>query len=249
MRYSNGMTSHFPTYAPPGLLDGLLELVWLTRCVACEKPGSLLCEDCASNLPYIDPATACPRCGAPFGSVICTECYSRTGPVPLSFSAAVCALSYNETVARLIRGYKDLGERRLAPLLAQVLAATAPKSWLTWADAFTYIPAGCSALRKRGFDHMEAIALQVASLIGLPVLSLLEKPEATDQRVLGRVQRYQNLTGAFRVQLAMQGACFPEKIIMLDDVLTTGATLDAASSALLAAGAREVRVATIARVW
>jgi len=267
------MTSNYPIPASDGLLDGILELVWPTRCLGCEKPGVLLCEECALKLPFIEQTTACPRCGAPYGQLICTECYDRTGPIPLSFSAAVCAFSFDETVARLIKGYKDQGERRLAAPLALVLVQALPESWYEWADAFTFIPAGHRAYRKRGFDHMEEIATHVASSTGLEMLRLLEKTEADDQRPLGREQRFQNLEGAFRVlphtQRLLNTTPAPLSpaplttapfttaplsspslnLLLIDDVLTTGATLDAASNALISAGAGDIRVATVARVW
>jgi len=156
--------------------------------------------------------------------------------------------------------YKDQGERRLAAYLASYLAATIPAPWRTWADALVFIPADRAAKRRRGFDHMEEVAEEVASLTGLLLFNLLEKLPATDQRKLGRGQRYENLQQAFLVSgqagddngyplPARQANPLPQNIILIDDVLTTGATLDAAAAALLACGAKEVRVVTVARVW
>ncbi|MDR2713915.1 MAG: double zinc ribbon domain-containing protein [Coriobacteriales bacterium] len=239
-------------------IDNLLELVYPTRCLGCEKRGVLLCMACASKLMWIDSATACQRCGAPYGKLICTECYSRTGPEFFNFDAAVCALSFDETVGRLIRGYKDQGERRVAFLLASCLAAALPPAWLMWADALTFIPAQPSAQRKRGFDHIEQVATLLAPKISLPLLRLLEKAATDDQRNLGREARFQNLAGAFRVK-ALPPSLFARseiRLILIDDVFTTGATLNAAAGALKLAGASqspsqkvEIRVATVARVW
>lgn len=244
-----------PRPSPSGfsLRNRLLEFVWPTRCVGCEKHGALLCGACAEELSPIDIHTACPRCGAPHGSLICTECYTRTGPVELNFSAAVCALSFNEIAARLIVCYKDQGERRLAELLASLIVDALPLSWGTWADVLMFIPAGQKAQRRRGFDHMEEVALKIAETLKLPLWDALEKLPAADQRGLNRSQRYENLIRAFAVTAEASAlACTispPRNILLIDDVLTTGATLDAAAAVLKTQGAQEVRVATVARVW
>jgi ComF family protein len=226
-----------------------MELVFPTRCVGCESYGVLLCGTCRAALQPIDPVTACPRCGAPYGSLVCTECTGRDGRVPFSFSAARCAFSFNETLARLVVGYKDHDERRLAACIAGFLAEALPGAWLEWADAVTYIPANRAALRRRGFDHMRDVAAALASQTGQAFAELLAKGSAGDQRALGRSQRAANLAGAFRVAATPFARDMPAHVIVLDDVLTTGATLNAASEALVCAGVLEVRVATLARVW
>jgi len=131
--------------------------------------------------------------------------------------------------------------------LASYLAAILPASWLTWADALVFVPADRAAKRRRGFDHLHEVADDLAYLTGLKLFDLLEKLPAADQRRLDREQRFINLSHAFL--LTAPAKLLPQHIILIDDVFTTGATLDAAASALLMHGAEEVRVATIARVW
>jgi predicted amidophosphoribosyltransferase len=133
-------------------------------------------------------------------------------------------------------------------VLAQLLADVVSAEWRRWMDAFTWIPADSSALRRRGFDHMELIARALVEQTGLPAMPLLIKRERSDQRQLNRAERKDNMATVFSVN-GFTPASAPRHILLIDDVFTTGATLDAATRALLTAGIGEVRVATVARVW
>lgn len=248
------------------------EALWPTRCVGCDLPGTLLCPSCRAKLPLIDPATACPRCGAPWGGLVCTECFDAHGDAgdaphapAFPFSATRAALSFESVGAALVTCYKDAGERRLAPLLAALLtramcadgaaANGAPactmhpvESWEGWADALVAIPPRADALRRCGFDHLAPVAERTAQWLSVPLLHPLAPARATlDQRALDPELRQRNLSGSFAVTDAssLPGA----RIVLVDDVLTTGATTSAAAEALLAGGAAEVRVAVVARVW
>jgi ComF family protein len=236
--------------------DGLKELLWPARCVGCDELGILLCERCDEELPRIRPLHACPRCGAPYGSIVCTECYGVKGPVALSFSKAVSAFEFRDTAARLTVIYKDQHEHRLAALCALAILEVMPAIWLEWADVITYIPADRRAARKRGFCHMQLVAEQFALLVGLPVACLLRKKAVRDQRKLNREQRTANLAQAFclagtdaETNTMIADSITGTRIILLDDVCTTTATLNAASALLLENGAEEVRAATVCRVY
>ena len=108
---------------------GLLELAWPTRCVFCDLPGALLCEDCRAELPFIDQRDACPACGAPYGRVACTECWTRDGPVDHPFAEAVCAAEFDGVAARLAVVYKDQGEQRLSDVIAELIAEAVEERW------------------------------------------------------------------------------------------------------------------------
>ncbi|MDR1358127.1 MAG: double zinc ribbon domain-containing protein [Coriobacteriales bacterium] len=284
-------------------LDAALELVWPTRCSGCERSGVLLCDECRALLKQIMSAHACPRCGAPFGGLVCTECYSGEGREQHQFDAAVCALELDELSGRVIVLYKDSYERRLSGLLASYLLSALPAPWLIWADVLTWVPVDRKALRRRGFDHMELIARELSERTGLPLRRLLDKQPCRDQRGLNRSERIENHRESFSLHQATHTppskthapqpstpACssashllpstphfsppstptlpstthssraaapllplaahsLPPHILLLDDVLTTGSTLDAASMRLKEGGAVEVRVATVARAW
>lgn len=222
------------------LLESIAELVAPTRCAGCDLPGSLLCGGCHAALPRIRPEYACPSCGAPYGHLVCTECW-RTS---LSFERAVALGVLDGGLARGVVLHKDAGERRLGPLFGDMLAERVAEQWSGWADAVTWIPATREAVIRRGFDHAHALAVRVALGIAAPLQHTLEREKARDQRSLGRTARASNAAGTF-----ISCGPVPPKIVLIDDVLTTGATLDAASSVLLEAGASAVRVAVLARAW
>ena len=222
------------------LLEGLAELLSPTRCAGCELPGSLLCAGCRELALRFAPSESCPRCGAPFGALVCTECWSRQ----FAFEGA---LALGELAAPLARGvvlHKDAGERRLGAEFGKMLAARVGEQWPGWADVVTWIPGTPQALSRRGFDHAQALALPVAERLDLPASGLLGRGRARDQRSLGRLARAANAAETFSASPVSHA-----RVLVVDDVLTTGATLDAASAVLLEAGAEAVRVAVIARAW
>jgi ComF family protein len=146
--------------------------------------------------------------------------------------------------------YKDQNERRLSAILAAFMVEAIPADWIIWADAICYVPCDKRALRRRGFDHMAHVAFEISRLTGLPIADFLLKSPISDQRGLGRKERQANLNGAFGVYVPSGHiAKDARNILLIDDVFTTGATLNAAAGALLEAGASEVRVATVTRVY
>lgn len=222
-----------------GLLEGFLEFVYPTRCAGCDMPGSVLCDECIEAIVRIERDSACPRCGAPYGWLVCTECWERE----LAFTNGLSAGCLEHPLSRAVTIYKDGGERRLAPVLASLLAHEV-EGWAGWPQVVTYVPATLQALRRRGFDHAWEISRAVAELLEIPHATVLGRSRARDQRSLGREDRFRNACGSFTATGAISG-----RVLLVDDVLTTGATLDDAARTLLEAGADEVRIATVARAW
>lgn len=218
----------------------LADIVWPPRCAGCDLPGVLLCGRCREALPLIAPEDACPRCGAPDGSHGCAEC----GRTSFAFEAARCVGVLEWPLSRMVTLHKDAGELRLTALLAG-LAAKAAGEWAEWAQAVAFVPAAPGALLRRGFDHCALLAAAFGEAAGgLPVIDVLEARPRRDQRGLTREARRDNARASLR---PLAAAAAPPRVLLLDDVFTTGATLDAGTLALLEAGASEVRVVAIAR--
>lgn len=222
------------------MIDALLELMSPTRCAGCDLPGGLLCDRCRLALPRIDLAEACPRCGAPDARRHCEECRGRD----FAFEQARCAGALAHPLARLVVLYKDGGERRLAVVLGGLLAE-AVAEWDGWPEAVVAIPASSNALVRRGFDHGSLLGGAIAAHLGVPSLPALVAVSRGDQRRLGRKERASNVASGLR---AAPGVTPPARVLLVDDVFTTGATLDAAATVLRGAGADRVRAAAIARV-
>jgi ComF family protein len=247
-----------------GLLSWLgaevLQTVWPAGCAACDRAipdQALFCGPC--NLS-IDPLVgACAGCALPTaGEDRCRTC--RRAPFP--FAGAASGFEYGEALAEAIvrmkhAGRRDLG-RRLARLLVQPLAETLQRGGFEPGDAVVPVPLHPSRLRARGFN--QAVELARWALAGLaaararrpgpplPRLEphLLQRTRAT--RELGRegpAARLAEVAGAFSA--SDPARVRDRRVLLVDDVFTTGATFTACATALLQAGARRVHVLSLAR--
>lgn len=227
--------------------DAALETLWPTRCAICDAPGSLICLRCRQALLLVDVNHACPICGAPFGQHLCTECNetmlaaAERDALPLNGMASV--LLADDAARRVVTIYKDANERRLAEEMAELMTRYVPPEWQ---DAhLTFIPATKEAVRRRGFDHAEQLANAVAARAKMPLKHVFARPRNLDQRKFGRRERQRNMSERFDV---LPGVRIPQKVVILDDICTTGATLFSAADCLRANGAQEVFGLTFAKV-
>lgn len=221
------------------VLIGAADLLWPPRCAGCDLPGAMLCDSCRSALPLIAPDAACPRCGAPDGIHGCAEC----GRADLVFDHARCAGVFEWPLDRMVRLHKDAGELRLSDLLAS-LAVEAAREWAGWAQVIVPVPTSPGAVSRRGFDHGARLAAAFSGITGVTALDALRALPRRDQRGLTRERRGANARASI---VHAPGVAVPSRVLLLDDVFTTGATLDAAAEALVHAGALEVRALAVAR--
>jgi predicted amidophosphoribosyltransferase len=215
----------------------VLDLLLPQRCLGCATPGSQVCATCFARLRRIGPPL-CERCGAPTAWPVarCRECAGRR----LAFAHARAAVAYDQPVPRIVSAWKERGLRRLAPwaaaLVAEALAAPD-------ADCLTFVPPDRDRRLKRGHHAAEALARELGSTWQLPVRRLVARTRpAPPQRGLDHLARRRNVRGAF----AASGRV-PSRVVIVDDVYTTGATANAVASGLRRAGARRVEVVTFAR--
>ena len=214
----------------------MLDLLLPQRCAVCGSPGPQVCDPCLEALPHIEPPL-CDRCGAPTAWPVrrCRECAGRR----LAFARARAAVAYDERVRALVGSWKERGLRRLVVPAAELVvsAIETPR-----ADVLAFVPADVDRGLRRGHHPAEALARELALRWRLPLAPLLSRPRAVrPQRGLTLAERRRNVAGAFRA------AESPRRVVLVDDVYTTGATANAAASALRAAGARRVEIVTLAR--
>ncbi|MDO5708994.1 MAG: phosphoribosyltransferase family protein [Coriobacteriales bacterium] len=249
--------------------EALSELLWPTRCVGCNLPGELLCEQCRADLPWIDQRWACPVCGAPGGWLTCTECDrsrdhvdqaipsdATTSVTAWDVRATICSLPFDGVGAALVTCLKDGHELRLAPIMAAAMACSLdearawdaldgrPRFDALHTDVLCFVPATPAAYARRGFDHMELVARALSPFIDVPVLDALARRDASDQRALGKESRAQNLAGTIEVVADVHGL----NVLLADDVITTGSSMNEAARVLLAHGAKSVTACALARV-
>ena len=217
----------------------LLDLILPVRCVVCDAAGEPLCKPCRDALTRLSPPW-CHRCGAPTAWPVarCRECSARR----LAFASARAAVAYDDGVRRLVRAWKERGLRNLAAAAADEIAyALSPPADAT---AIAFVPPDRARGLERGHHPAERLARELAERWALPVERLLVRTRpAARQRGLSLADRRRNVAGAFA-----PARNSPARVVLVDDVYTSGSTPSAAATALRKAGARRVDVVTFARV-
>ena len=232
------------------ILDPVLAVVFPSRCPACasvlESPRrGPLCEACWAGLPrHRGP---CCRCGVALvpGGTTCGRC--RRGLSP--FSAGASLGPYEGTLRVAVHELKYRSRRRVAGRMSEaMLGDPSVRAVLAGASVLVPVPLHPRRKRKRGFNQSELLAQELARRAGIAIAAdaLVRRKDTPPQTGLSAAARRANVSGAFAVRRRPQVA--GRAVVLVDDVLTTGATVSACARALQAAGAREVRLLTVARV-
>lgn len=212
----------------------LLDLALPAACAGCGSEGEPLCPACR---PALDARLRLPP-GTPIGL--------PDGPPDPLVWLDWCA-PFAGTVRRALHALKYAGERRLADPLGEALAAR----WAACggrADLMVPLPVHASRRRQRGYDQAELLAVAAGRRLGLPVVAAVDRSRATEaQYRLDRGHRAANVAGAFSVRPEAARRAAGRCVVLVDDVVTTGATLSSAADALLRAGAASVAAITVAR--
>jgi ComF family protein len=214
----------------------MLDVLLPPTCVACGSSGWPLCGPCTDGVGVITPPW-CQRCGRPWEEPLpsCPDC-----PSPV-IEIARAPFLYEGPVARTIRGMKYSGWHALGTHLAGAMADVAGDLLPT--DSVTWVPLSRRRLRRRGFDQAEVLARALEKALAVPVHRLLVRRRDTRaQARKGGAERRRALEGVFEPAEGARGT-----ILLVDDVLTTGATASACARALMRGGAARVFVLTAAR--
>lgn len=210
--------------------------------------GLDLCRCCLAALPW--HGRACRRCALPLGAAdeadddeaaTCGACLLK--PPPLEETHAAC--TYLAPLDRLLPRFKFHHDLAAGRLLSQVMTTAFGR--LPRPDALVPIPLHRARLRQRGYDQALELARPLAGALAIPLLDdVLARPQATaPQSRLDAADRQRNLRGAFALR---PGAALPAHVVLVDDVMTTGATLHAAARVLRRAGVARVDAWVAARV-
>ena len=207
----------------PSLLESLLTLLFPDHCVSCRRHGTLLCKQCCNGL----------------------ELYTEQLHILPGLDGVSIAYVYRDTLRTAIHQLKYRRRRRVAKPLGELLTPLAQPHSAS-IDALQPIPMHAARRAERGFNQAELIAQSLGATLGKPCLVRgLERVRATGQQVrLNAHERRENMRDAFAWQAT---APPPARILLVDDVLTTGATMSACAVALREAGCREVYGIALAR--
>lgn len=225
----------------PGRMVGeLFGALFGGSCFLCRGTArDVLCEACGAGLPRLHGAR-CPRCAlASAGGALCGRCLAR----PPRYDSTVAALAYGFPADVLVHALKFRGELALAPLFARLLRDAAARA--DPVDCVLPVPLSRRRLRERGYNQAVEIARPLAQALHAPLeLSASERERDTPQQAdLPWAERSSNVRGAFRCRGSLAG----RTIAVVDDVMTTGATLDELAGALKEAGAARVVNWVVAR--
>jgi len=210
------------------MLEQIISLIAPHSCIHCGQEGSLLCAEACLSLP--PPKAVCYRCKLHVsGGLICKRCE------PGAFLEDLRAATSYETYAKQLVAKLKFGRARAAALpMAQAMSSCA----LPTAAVITYVPTATSRVRLRGYDQSALLAKQLSKLTGLPYQPTLRRSGQQRQLGQGRNMRTQQLAQAFRVS---GSAVYKDvSFILIDDVLTTGSTIEAAAKTLKLVGAKRV---------
>lgn len=222
----------------------LLHILFPARCVFCGKamPAGtklLCCKDCMKQLPYVKEC--CPICGynTSFGSTVCFHCNKKHPP----FEKHVSVFWYKNQVQRAILRYKFYRHPSYHTTFAQFMLMQIREPQVF--DCITSVPLTPERLRSRGYDQTALLATYLSKATGIPYLPTMKRVKKGVPRArLNYIQRRQTIRGAFEI---LKDTSVRDKVVLLvDDVYTTGLTVQECSRVLLRAGAAKVFVLTIA---
>ena len=225
--------------------EASVDLVFPPRCASCGRAGARICVRCA-QLVTPTPATVCQRCGRMQTTPVptCAQCADADYPLHRVRAAALHLSPLREWIHLLkYEGRRDLG----TPLARYLTATLDAPDWAALCarlDAVAPVPLHDARRRERGYNQAELLAAGLCRQRGLPLRTdLLRRTKLTDSQVgLNAVERRANVDGAFDAAPACRGL----RLLLIDDVYTTGATLRACALAARAAGAAEVYALALA---
>lgn len=244
-RGKESKTVEFLKKAYNSLLDSMFPEGY--RCLGCGKElkselhSRALCDECADSLPF-KTGKLCSACGT--GIFVGTLCRHCSCALP-EYDKAYAPFFYEGLARKFVLDLKSRGREYIADYMAEYMYLYYSSLGIE-ADVVVNVPSTPRTLKRRGFDHTALIAEAFAARAELPSLSLLKRiSHKKDQTKLSYAERFASVGGAFG--LADASGAANKTVLLIDDVLTTGATASECAAVLKSAGAKRVNVLTFAR--
>ena len=239
-----------------GLWGGLLDLVYPRVCLVCHEetdagPARHLCWECARKIRYQSHEAYCSRCGRDIpgphaDAFVCAACRAH----PPGFDLARSAAHFEGPARDLVHALKYHHASYVVPDLADLLEACHSRHYAAEpVDLICPVPLHPARLREREYNQSALLGQELARRTGIPCIPdlLVRTRDTPTQTHLGADARRANVRGAFEVHSVLSDWVEGRTVLLLDDVMTTGATLSEASHALRAAGAVRILALTVAR--
>ena len=231
------------------MFNRLLALLFPERCLLCDdilpfrKEETFLCENCMKSTTILEHGSTCSLCGTPSEEKLCSSCLTHRH----FFDKAISCFAYKDQVRSRILQFKFGGRRDLYRGFAFRLARRIrPFALSEPFDIITCVPMTKAAKKERGYNQTALLATAISHRLNIPFAKTLfiKKKETPKQSTLSYSERWQNVSRAFA--LSREIALNSKRVLVIDDVLTTGATADALARLLKSAGAKYVFIGTIA---
>lgn len=218
-----------------------LDLLYPPRCALCDEPGTFLCDACAASLPRAG-GERCDVCWLPLRSGFCPGCSEH----PSAFSSLRSVWRYEGEARKLVHAFKFGGQASLGRPLAAQLARSYREHSLE-ADVLVPVPLTGGRKRTRGYNQAGLLARELSRSTGVPSSEALRRRghAAPQANSASAEERRRNVAGVFEVSRPanVEG----RRVVLIDDVATTGATLNSCAAVLLDCGASDVSCLTLAR--
>ena len=226
------------TYKGIHLLEDFLLLVYPNCCECCDgkllKHEELICSSCRIDLPRVN-----------IENLLDNQVHLRmAGRFPIHYAYTFYHYRKRSGVKALLRSLKYKGVKEVGILVGQWMGAELLRKNMNDEMLVIPIPLHASRMKKRGYNQSEYIAIGVANMIGMPVntIDLVKKENSNSQTLKGRWARWTNVAHIYQASENLRG----KHVLLVDDVITTGATLEACSNALLDAGVSQISILSMA---
>ncbi len=225
----------------------LLSFFFPRRCPVCDgivhPKGRNVCPKCREKVSFVKEPV-CKKCGKEIRTPeaeYCPDCEAHRR----SFDGGISLMNYDRIGRASMKAFKYRGRQEYAPFyIEEIVSRYGSRLRRFRADALIPVPMYWKKRLRRGYNQAEVLARELAKPCGLPVLakSLVRSRPTRAQKELGAAQRRKNIEGSFCVKNLPEGV---ERVILVDDIYTTGSTAEACTRALMAAGVRHVLVVTV----
>lgn len=228
------------------LFEKVMDFIYPPRCPVCQEIvwGEKVHRECLKKLEYVEEPL-CKKCGKPIFAEEAEYCFDCTKHEK-SFAQGRAVWVYNEVVDTSIFEYKYKGKREYAAFFVDEML----KAWGKWIegispDMLLPVPLSQKKYKSRGYNQAKLLADGIGHALGIPVPDklLIRNRNTEPQKSLGPKERYENLSKAFEISGRID--LKDKKILLVDDIYTTGSTVEACSKALLESGARSVSFITL----
>lgn len=230
-----------------GYLGGLKNIFLPALCFSCESKiaDGYLCQNCLQKIEFLYPPL-CRTCAKPIDNNktgLCANCRGKT----FAYERLICVTSYQEPISSLIHFFKYKNYECLIDLFSSLMIKHLAKIGLNYSsyDFATAVPMYAAKQRDRGYNQAVLLAKSLANYFEIPFKDgiIYESYEKVSQTKLVSSRRRENVKGAFYVKESISG----KKILLIDDIFTTGATVGECAGALKENGAREVTIITLSK--